>query len=127
MRPLYCLSLLDLRLLITPLDLVVIVLSVLPRFTTSDFPFGQWLQDTKGVIRSRKSRKDRQYNGHKIPFGILQPLYCLSLLDLRLLITPLDLVVIVLSALPRFTTSDFPFGIMWPLYCLSFLDLLPKG
>ena len=113
--PLYFLSFLDLRFLITPLVscghcivcpssiydfwlplwyLVAIVLSALPRFTTSDYPF-----------------------------GILRPLYCLSLLDLRLLITPLDLVVIVLSALPRFTTSDFPFGIMWPLYCLSFLDL----
>ena len=134
--PLYCLSFLDLRLLITPLVscghcivcpssiydfwlpfwyLVAIVLSVLPRFTTSDYPF-----------------------------GILWPLYCLSFLDLRLLITPLVscghfivcsssiydfwlplwyLVAIVLSVLPRFTTSDYPFGILWPLYCLSFLDL----
>ena len=23
----------------------------------------QWSKDTKGVIRSRKSKKDRQYNG----------------------------------------------------------------
>ena len=134
--PLYCLSLLDLRLLITPLVtcgrcvfcpssiyvfwlpvwyLVAIVLSIRPRFTTSDYPF-----------------------------GILWPLYYLPFLDLRLLITPLAssghcivcpssiydfwlplwyLVAIVFSVLPRFTTSDYPFGIMWPLYCLSFLDL----
>jgi hypothetical protein len=62
--------------------LLVVVLSVL-RFTASDYPFGffwplycmsfdwqtiQWPKDTKGVIRSRKS-KDRQYNGQKIPIG----------------------------------------------------------
>ena len=74
--------------------LVAILLSLLPRFTTSVYPF-----------------------------GILWPLYCLSFLDLRLLITPLYLVAIVLSFPPRFTTSDYPFGILWPLYCLSFLDL----
>ena len=28
----------------------------------------QWPEDTKGVIRSRKS-KERQYNGKKIPKG----------------------------------------------------------
>ena len=134
--PLYCLSFLDLRLLITPLVscghfivcpsssdvfwlpfwyLVAIACSVLPRSTTSDYPF-----------------------------GFLWPLYCLSFLDLRLMITHLVssghcivcpssiydfwlplwyLVAIVLSVLPRFTTSDYPFGILWPLYCLSFLDL----
>ena len=141
--PLYFLSFLDLRFLITPLVscghcivcpssiydfwlllwyLVAIVLSVLPRFTTSDYPF-----------------------------CILWPLYCLSVLDLRLLIIPFVscghcivfpssivcpssiydfwlplwyLVAIVLSVLPRFTTSDYPFGILWPLYCLSFLDFV---
>ena len=134
--PLYCLSFFDLRLLVTPLiscghcivcpssiyDFwlpfwypVAIVLSVLPRFTSSDYPF-----------------------------GIFWPLFCLSFPDLRLLITPLVscghcivcpssiydfwlpfwyLLAIVLSVLPRFTTSDYPFGILWPLYCLSFLDL----
>jgi hypothetical protein len=29
----------------------------------------QWPKDTRGVIKSRKSRKDRQYNGHKIRKG----------------------------------------------------------
>jgi hypothetical protein len=29
----------------------------------------QWPQDTKEVIRNCKSKKDRQYNGHKIPKG----------------------------------------------------------
>ena len=93
------------------LFLVAIVLSVLLRFTASDYPF-----------------------------GILWPLYCLSFFDLRLLITPLVscghcvvcpsslygcwlplwyLVAIVLSVL-RFTASDYPFGILWPLCCLSF-------
>jgi hypothetical protein len=74
----------------------------------------QWAQGTKGVIRNRKSRKDRKYNGHVLsvrprfttsdyPFCILWPLYCLSFLDF------------VLSVIPRFTTSDNPFGILWPL------------
>jgi hypothetical protein len=96
---------------------VAIVLFVLHRITTYDYPFGilwplyttyqrgnqkslieegqtieegktiQWPQDTKGVIRSRKSRRERQYNG-------------------------------------RFKTSDYPFGILLPLYCLSFLDFV---
>ena len=29
----------------------------------------QWPKDTKGVIRSRESKKDRQHNGQKIPKG----------------------------------------------------------
>ena len=136
MWPLYCLSFLVLRFLITPLVccglyiifpssisdfwlphwyLVAIVLSVLPRFTTYDYFF-----------------------------GILWPLYFLSFLDLRFLITPLVscghcivcpssiydfwlplryLVAVVFSVLPRFTISDYPFGVLWPLYCLSLLDL----
>ena len=134
--PLCCLSFLDLRLMIilfvscghcivcasSIYDFwlllwyhVAIFLSVLPRVTTSDYPF-----------------------------GILLPLHCLSFLDLRLLITSLVscghcivcrswiydlwlpiwyLVAIVLSVLLRFTTSGYPFGILWPVYCLSFLDL----
>ena len=107
--PLYCLSF-DLRLLITPLVscghcvvclsvygfwlslwyLVAIVLSVLLRFTASEYPF-----------------------------SILWPLYCLSFFGLRLLIILWYLVAIVLSVL-RFTASDYPFGILWPLCCLSF-------
>jgi hypothetical protein len=30
----------------------------------------QWPQDTKGIIRSRKSENNRQNNGHKIPKGL---------------------------------------------------------
>ena len=176
--PLYCLSLLDLRLLITPLDLVVIVLSALPRFTTSDYPFGiMWPLYCLSFLDLRFLITPLVSCGHYIvfpssiydfwlplwylvdvvfsvlprfsfsdyPFGILWPLYFLSFLDLRFLITPLVscghcvvcpssiydfwlplwyLVVIVMSVLPRFTTSDYPFGILWPLYCLSFLDFV---
>ena len=129
---LYCMSFLDLRLLITPLVscghcivcpssiydfwlllwyLVAIVLSVLPRFTTFDYPFGiLWPLYCLSFLDLRLLI---------IPFGILWPLYCLSLLDLRLLIIRLYLVAIVLSFPPRFTTSDYPFCILWPLYCLS--------
>ena len=85
------------------LFLLVIVLSVLLRFTDSDYPF-----------------------------NIFWPLCCLSFFDLRILITPLVsighsvvfpssiygfglplwyLLAILLSFLLRFTNSDYPFGI----------------
>ena len=173
---LYCPSFLDLRLLITPLVscghcavcpssiydlwlsfsyLVAIVLSVLPRFTTSDYSFGImwpffvcpsssydfWLPFwyLVAIALSVLPRFTTSDN----PFGFLWPLYCLSFLDLRLMITHLVscghcivcpssiydfwlplwyLVASVLSVLPRFTTFDYPFGILWPLYCLSFLN-----
>jgi hypothetical protein len=163
--PFYFLSLLDLRLLITPLVscgrcivcpssinefwlplwyLVAIVFSVLPRFTTSDYPFGilwplyclSFLDFVLSVIP--------RFTTSDYPYGIFWPLYCLSFLDLRLLITPLVscghfivcpsssydfwlpfwyLVAIACSVLPQSTTSDYPFGFLWPLYCLSFLHL----
>ena len=131
--PLYSLSFYALRLLITPLVsfghcivcpstlygfslllwyLLVIVLSVLLRFTASHYTF-----------------------------GIFWSLYCLSFYALRLLITPLVsfghcivclsslygfslllwyLLAIVLSILLRFPASHYYFGIFWSLYCLSF-------
>ena len=152
--PLYCLSFFGLRLLLITLwYLLTIVLSVLLRFTASDYPlvssdYGFWL-----------------------PFGICWTVYCLSF-GLRLLITLWYLLAIVLSVILRFTllitlwyllaialsvflrftaTSDYrlvsfghcivchssvysyfwlPFGILWPLYCLSFFGLrfwLPFG
>jgi hypothetical protein len=133
---LYCLAFYALRLLVTPLVsfghfivcpstlygfslllwyLLVIVLSVLLRFTASHYSF-----------------------------GIFWSLYCLSFYALRLLITPLVsfghcivcpstlygfslplwyLLVIVLSVLLRFMASHYSFGIFWSLYCLSFYAL----
>ena len=35
----------------------------------------QWPQDTKGVIRIRISKKNRQHNGHKIPKGYSESVY----------------------------------------------------
>ena len=163
--PLHCLSILDLRLLITPLVscshrivcpssiydfwlpfwyLVAIVLSVRPRFTTSDYPFCiLWPLYFLSFLDLRLLITPLVSCGHCIVCHSLI-LYCPSFLDLRLLITPLVscghcavcpssiydlwlsfsyLVAIVLSVLPRFTTSDYSFGIMWPFYCLSFLEL----
>jgi hypothetical protein len=133
---LYCLYVVYLRLLITPLVyfghcivrtssiygfwlhlwyILVIVLSVLPLFTASDYSF-----------------------------GIFWSLYCRYFLYLRLLITPLVyfghcivrtssiygfwllhwyILVIVLSELRQFTTSDYFFGIFWSLFCHSVLYL----
>ena len=134
--PLCCLFFFDIRILITPLVsfghcvvcsssiygfwlplwyLLAIVLSVLLRYTDSDYPF-----------------------------GIFWPLCCLFLFDIRILITPLVsfghcvvcsssiygfwlplwyLLAIVLSVLLRYTDSDYPFGIFWPLCCLFFFDI----
>jgi hypothetical protein len=58
--PLFCLFFFDIRPLITLWYLLVIVLSVLPRYTASDYPF-----------------------------GIFWSLFCLFFFDLRLLVTPL--------------------------------------
>jgi flagellar biosynthesis protein FliP len=92
------------------------------------------------VIRSRKSKNDRQYN------GLFWSLYCLSFFGLRLLLITLwYLLAIVLSVILRFTaTSDYPlvsfghyivchssvygyfwlpFGIFCTLHCLSFFAL----
>ena len=134
--PLCCLSFFDLQFPITPLVsfghcdvwpssiyrflltlwyLLAIVLSVLLRFTDSDYPF-----------------------------GVFWPLCCLTFFDLQILITSLVsfghcdvwpssiyrflltlwyLLAIVLSVLLRFTDSDYPFGVFWPLCCLTFFDL----
>jgi hypothetical protein len=95
----------------------------------------------KVIIRSRRSKKDRQYNGQKkSDFWwslFFWPLYYLSFFDLWLLMI-IFLLAIVLSVLLRSTTSDdhFSFGhcivcpssiydfwwslFFWPLYCLSF-------
>ena len=134
--PLCCLTFFDLQILITFLVsfghcvvwpssiyrfwlllccLLAIVLSVLLRFTDSDYLF-----------------------------GIFWPLCCLTFFDLQIMITSLvsfgDCVVcssliywlwlplwcllaIVLSDRLLFTDSDSLFGIFWPLCCLSFFDL----
>ena len=163
--PLYCLSVLDLRLLIIPFVscghcivfpssnydfwlplwyLVAVVLSVLPRLTTSDYPFGiLWPLHFLSFLDLRLLITPLVSCGHCIVCHS-SILYCPSFLDIRLLITPLVscghcvvcpssiydlwlsfsyLVAIVLSVLPRFTTSDYSFGILWPFYCLSFLEL----
>jgi hypothetical protein len=94
----------------------------------------------KMIIRSRRSKKDRQYNGQKKTDHHFWPLYCLSFDDLRLLMI-IFLLAIVLSVLLWSMTSDDHFSFdhcivcpsliydfwwslfFWPLYCLSFFDL----
>ena len=94
--------------------LLAIVLSVLLRYTESDYPF-----------------------------GILWPLCCQFFFDIRILITSLVsfghyvvssssiygfwlplwyLLAIVLSVLIRYRDSDYSFGIFWPLCCQFFFD-----
>ena len=124
--------------------LVAVVLSVLPRLTNSDYPFGiLWPLYFLSFLDLRLLITPLVSCGHCIVCHS-SILYCLSFLDLRLLITPLVsfghcivcpssiydfwlllwyLVAILLSVLPRVSTSDYPFGILWPLHVLSFLDL----
>jgi hypothetical protein len=115
--PLHCLSVLDLRLLITPLVSCshrIVCPSSQRGNQKSLIEEGQTIQrpqGTKGVIRSRKSRRWKTIQWPQDTKGILWPLYCLSFFDF------------VLSVIPRLTTYDYPFGILWPLYFLSFLDL----
>jgi hypothetical protein len=85
----------------------------------------QWPKDTKGIVRSRQSKKrdntmakryqrdnekssveeERQYNGQKI--------------SKRLLTIPLVSFGHCIVSLLRLTTSHYPFDIFWPLCCLS--------
>jgi hypothetical protein len=110
--PLCCLFFFDIRILITPLVSLPIALSVLLRYTDSDYPF-----------------------------GIFWSLGCLFLFDIRILITTLVsvghcvfcspsiygfwlslwyMLVIVLSVLLRYTDSNYPFSFCWSLCCLFF-------
>jgi predicted nucleic acid-binding Zn ribbon protein len=82
-----------------------------------------------------------RYTDSDYPFGIFWPLCCLLFFVTRILINPLVsfghcvvcssslhgfwlplwyLLAIVLSALLRYTDSDYLFGIFWPLCCLLF-------
>ena len=134
--PLCCLTFFDLQIMITSLVsfghcvvspssiyrswlllwyLLAIVLSVLFRYTDSDYLF-----------------------------GVFWPLCCLTVFDIQIMITSLVsfghcvvcpssiyrfwlliwcLLAIVLSVLLWYTDSDYLFGIYWPLCCLSFFDL----
>ena len=81
--PLCCLFFFDIRFLITPLwYLVAIVLSVLLRYTDSDYP--PLVSCGHCVVCSSSI-----YGFWWPPFGILWPLCCLFFFDIRILITPL--------------------------------------
>ena len=132
--PMLCLSFIDLRLLITPWYLVSIVFSVLHWFTPSYYPLVSFVHCfvCPSLIYI-----------FFLPLGIFYPLFCLSFIDLRLLITPWYLLSIVLSVLHWFTSSYYPMvsfihcfvcpsliyvfllplGIFCPLFCVSFIDL----
>ena len=132
--PLFCLSFIDLRLLITPWFLLSIVFSVLHWFTPSYYPLVSFVHYF--VCPSL-------VYAFLLPLGIFCPLFCLSFIDLRLLITPWYLLSIIVSVLHWFTPSYYPLvsfvhyfvcpsliyvfllplGIFCPLFCLSFIDL----
>jgi len=94
-----CLSLLALRLLITPLvsSNLAVVLSVPLRFTFSNYPFG--IFKYLAIVLSVPLR----FTACDYPFGILK------------------LLAIVLSVPLRLTASDYPLvsSNVWPLRCLS--------
>jgi hypothetical protein len=94
--PLCCLFFFNIPILITPLVSV-------QNLYIEEGQTTQWPKDTKGVIRIRILKKNRQHNDQKIPLWYL--------------------LVIVLSVLLQYTDSDYPFGICWPLCCLSFFNI----
>ena len=57
------------------------------------------------------------------PVGILWPLCCLFLFDLRLLITPLVSCAHCVVCSYSICASYYPIGILWPLCCLFLFDL----
>jgi hypothetical protein len=86
--------------------------------------------DTNGVIRGRKSKKDRQCHDHtklyieqfddtngviigRSIYNLVWPGHCLSVFDLRNLITPLV------------SSYCSIYNLVWPWHCLSFFDLGP--
>ena len=116
--------------------LLAIVLSVLLRYTDSDYPFGIfWPLCCQILLR---------YTDSVYPFGIFWPLFRQFFFDILIVIIPLVsfghgvvsssaiyifwlplwyLLAIVLSVLLRYTDSYYPFGIFWPLCCKFFFDI----
>ena len=109
----YCLSFFVLRLLTTPLvsaDVFSILMSVLLRITSSNYPFGLIRRFVYSIVCPSS------YYVFWLPFWFHQTFslfYCLSFFVLRLVITPLvssDVFSILMSVLLRITSSDYPFG-----------------
>ena len=95
--------------------ILVIVLSVLRLFTTSDYSFGIfWSLYCPYVVYLRLMITPLIYFGHCI-------VRTSSIYDLWLLLW--YILVIVLSILRLFTASDYSFGIFWSLYCPYFVYL----
>jgi hypothetical protein len=93
------LSFIDLPLLITPWYLLSIVFSVFHWLTPSYYPLVSFVHCffCPSLIYA-----------FLLPLGIFCPLFCLSVIDLRLLITPWYLLSIILSVLHWFTPSYYP-------------------
>ena len=119
--PLFCLSFIDLSLLITPWYLLSIILSVLHWFTPSYYPLVSFVHCfvCPSLIYA-----------FLLPLGIFCPLFCLSLIDLRLLITPWYLLFIVFSVLHWYMPSYYPlvsFVHCFVCPCVNNAFLLPLG
>ena len=131
-KPFYCLSVVDWRLLIT--TLVYSSLSIVCLSSIEGFWLPLWY--TQAFLLS----VCRPLMASGYHFGIFKPIYCLSVVDWRLLITTLvysSLSIVCLSAIEGFwlplwytqafllsvcrplKASDYHFGIFKPFYCLS--------
>jgi hypothetical protein len=124
-----CLFLFDIRILVSPL------VSSRHYIVCSSLIYGFWLplwylQDIilyNWVIRIHISKKNRHHNVFKISKGWSGSVNrgrtdnTMSWRYIRILITPLYLQDIILSALLWYTDSDYPFGIFKTLYCLLFV------
>jgi hypothetical protein len=85
----------------------------------------QWPQDTKGVIRSRISKKNMSVL-LITPFVSCDHCIVCSSLIYGFWLPLLYLVTILLSVLLWYTASDYTFGILWPLYCLFFFMMATR-
>ena len=135
LKPFYCLSVVDWRLLIT--TLVYSSLSIVCLSSIEGFWLPLWyIQAFLLSVRCRMKASDYH-------FGIFKPFYCLSVVDWRLLITTLvysSLSIVCLSSIEgswlplwyiqafllsvcrRLKASDYHIGIFKPFYCLFVVD-----
>ena len=135
LKPFYCLSVVDWRLLIT--TLVYSSLSIVCLSSIEGFWLPLW------YIQAFLLSVCRRMKASDYHFGIFKPFYCLSVVDWRLLITTLvysSLSIVCLWSIEGFwlllwyiqafllsvcrplKASYYHFGIFKPFYCLSVVD-----
>ena len=113
-KPFYCLSVVHWWLLIS--TSIYSSLSIVCLSSIEGFWLPLW------YIQAFLLSVCRPLNASDYHFGIFKPLYCLSVVDWRLLITTLVYSSLSIVCLSRLKASDYYFDIFKPFYCLSVVD-----